>query len=204
MNKFTYPQAFSKLLSYCEYTEEGNYPYIDGIAAIFYSLEKAMNYEYEEWSRKDIFPFAQNAAGDNYVWLNEKNQKGNYPVYLCYYDDEDGIYVANSFEDFVFRQMLEEITEDDESIHLPVDFETAKTIITKMLNKWIAVANEIFPPIKIEVIENLLKKDIIIRKSNDSRLPDAYFLLTKEESVKILTACDCLPLLGENIKWMVE
>ncbi|MDR0984531.1 MAG: SMI1/KNR4 family protein [Ruminococcus sp.] len=204
MNKFIYPQAFSKLLSYCEFTEEGNYLYIDGVAAIFYSLEKAMNYEYEEWSRKDIFPFSKNIAGDNYVWLNEKNEKGEYPVYLCYYDDVEVIYVANSFEDFVFRQMLEEITEDDESIHLPIDFETAKTIIKKMVGKWIIVANEIFPPAKIEVIENLMQKDIVIRKSNDSRLPDAYFLLTQEESIKILISCGCLPLLGENIKWTVE
>lgn len=203
MDQFICPQSFSKLLSFCEYTEERDFLYIDGVS-IFYSLEEVMNYEHEEWSRKDIFPFAKNDAGDNYVWLNERNKKGDYPIYPCYYDDEDGIYVANSFEDFVFQQMLEEITEDDESIHLPVDFETAQTVIKKRVNKWINVANEIFPPVKIEVLENLLRKDIIIRKSNYSMKPDDYFLLTKEESIKILTSCGCLPLLGENIKWMLE
>lgn len=203
MDGFICPQAFSRLLSYCEYTSEGNFPYLDGVS-IFYSLEEVLNYKHEEWSRKDILPFAKNDAGDNFVWLNERNEKGDYPIYLCYYDDDDGIYVANSFEDFVFQQMLEEITEDDESIHLPVDFETAQATIKRMVNKWIAVANEIFPHNKIEVLENLLKKDIIIRESNDSMIPDDYFLLTKEESVKILTSCGCLPLLGENIRWMVE
>ncbi|SDI27854.1 SMI1/KNR4 family protein [Chryseobacterium jejuense] len=61
-----------------------------------------------------FIPFAQNGAGDLYAFQFDLQNNGEVPVVFIPHDDEEAEILAGNFQDFIFRQLLESVTEIDE------------------------------------------------------------------------------------------
>lgn len=69
------------------------------------SRDEIINYEYDEDRSNLVIPFAFNGGGDVWGWY--MYDKSFMPVVFCLHDDYEASYYAASFEEALFRQVLE-------------------------------------------------------------------------------------------------
>ena len=86
------------------------------------SQKDILDYEFCEWwdPKHQFIPFASSGAGDLFAFYkNVVNQKGEHPIVFVWHDDNRTQYLAQNFEDFIFRQMLEVVVnyEGDETAY---------------------------------------------------------------------------------------
>ncbi|WP_292009206.1 SMI1/KNR4 family protein [Chryseobacterium sp.] len=58
-----------------------------------------------------LIPFAQNGTGDLYCFLYSEEYKGQVPVVFMWYDSNNADIKSRSFQDFIFRELLEMVVD---------------------------------------------------------------------------------------------
>jgi hypothetical protein len=85
--------------------------------------EAIADYEFPDWWHPEhrFVPFAETGAGDVFAFYANVNIDGDTPIVLAFHDNNEAIYLAQNFEDFIFRTMLEAVADIDEN-HIALNF----------------------------------------------------------------------------------
>lgn len=142
---------------------------------------------YDIASRYELVPFAKNGAGDLYVFQYDLQDGDDIPVSFFPHDDCMLQVLAKNFQDFIFRQLLESVTEIDE--YSMFDDETEEKIKEHLFNQ-LRTHKPYLTARQIEILEKIYARDIV---KYTYKLPNGYEdeaegLVTFDEVEKILKA----------------
>lgn len=139
---------------------------------------------YDISSQYRMVPFAGNGAGDMYVFQLDMQVDDEVPITLFRHDSEAEI-LAKNLQDFIFRQLLESLTEMDEDSMFHEDSEEE---IKQNLHNQLKTHRKYLKPEQVEILEDLYKRDIfeyIHKKPNGSEFKRKG-LLTFDEFEKLI------------------
>ena len=139
---------------------------------------------YDIASRYELVPFAKNGAGDLYVFQYDLKNGDDIPISFFPHDDDQLQVVAKNFQDFIFRQLLESVTEIDEYSM----FDEDEVEIKEHLHNQFRTHKPYLLPRQIEILEEIYARDIIeySYKLPKGRDEEAEGLATFDEVEKIL------------------
>lgn len=131
------------------------------------------NYWIQIRSGLQFIPFAQNGAGDWYCFFTSQAEDHHVPIVLLQHDANRATFKAKNFQDFIFRSMLEAVTDTEYAVYELPDEENFR----EDLKNFIRTHQKYLPAAQVQVLEEIYAaqaehKAII----NESRLP---FLLKK-------------------------
>lgn len=166
-------------------------------------IEEILHHEvYDIQEKFKLVPFAKNGAGDLYVFQYDLEQNGEIPISFFPHDDSELEVQAKNFQDFIFRQLLESVTEigevlvfEDDSeeeikIHLYNQLRTHRPYLTE---KQIAVLEEIYARAIF---------DYSYASPNNKSTFEARGLATFDEVEEILKREIDFPLLNTKIDYL--
>lgn len=130
-----------------------------------------------------MVPFASNGAGDMYVFQLDKQVNGEVPI-TFFRHDSDAEIVAKNLQDFIFRQLLESLTEIDE---YSMFYEDSEEKIKQNLDNQLKTHRKYLTPEHAEILENVHQRDIFeyTYKNNGSEFK-RNGLLTFDEFEKLI------------------
>ncbi|MBP2619142.1 SMI1/KNR4 family protein [Chryseobacterium jejuense] len=131
-----------------------------------------------------MVPFAGNGAGDMYVFQLDMQVNGEVPI-TFFRHDSDAEILAKNLQDFIFRQLLESLTEMDED---SMFYEDSEEEIKQNLHNQLKTHRKYLKPEQVEILENLYQRDIFeytYRKPNGSEFKREG-LLTFDEFEKLI------------------
>ena len=70
-------------------------------------LDTILNYQPTDYSLPGFVPFAQNGAGDWWMWWPAAGKSDELPVVLCPHDLNEGEFYAPNFTAFLYRNILD-------------------------------------------------------------------------------------------------
>lgn len=120
-------------------------------------IREIINHEVYDINQKyRMVPFAKNGAGDLYVFQFDMQVNGEVPI-TFFRHDSDAEISAKNLQDFIFRQLLESLTEMDEYSMFEGDSEEeAKQHLHNQLN----THRKYLTPRQVEILEDIYKRDI--------------------------------------------
>ncbi|MEJ5103857.1 MULTISPECIES: SMI1/KNR4 family protein [Chryseobacterium] len=131
-----------------------------------------------------MVPFAKNGAGDLYVFQFDMEVSGEVPI-TFFGHDSDAEILAKNLQDFIFRQLLESLTEMDEYSMFEGDSEEEiKINLQNQLN----THRKYLTPKQVEILEDIYKRDMFeytYKTSNGGEF-EAKGMLTFDELEKIV------------------
>ncbi|AZA76153.1 SMI1/KNR4 family protein [Chryseobacterium sp. G0186] len=130
-------------------------------------------------------PFAKNGSGDLYAFQFDLQHNGEVPLTFIPHDDEEAEVVAKNFQDFIFRQLLEAITEIDED---SMFYEDEEEDLKQNLFNQLRTHESYLTPRQIEILNEIYHRDIFeytYKVPNGSSF-EAEGLVTFDEVEKIL------------------
>ncbi|MDR6922125.1 MULTISPECIES: SMI1/KNR4 family protein [Chryseobacterium] len=132
-----------------------------------------------------MVPFAKNGAGDLYVFQLDMEVNGEIPVTFFPHDDSEAEILAKNLQDFIFRQLLESLTEMDEYSMFEGDSEDE---IKKNLHNQLRTHRKYLTSNQIEILEGIYQRDIFeyTYKAPNGREFEAEGLLTFDELEKLI------------------
>ncbi|OCA76408.1 cell wall assembly protein [Chryseobacterium artocarpi] len=108
-------------------------------------------------SKYKFVPFAANGAGDLYAFQFDLEKDGEVPVTLILHDEEEAEVLAGNLQDFIFRQLLEAVTEvDEDSMFFEEDEEDMKENLLNQLK----THEPYLTPKQVEILKNIYQRDI--------------------------------------------
>lgn len=152
--------------------------YRDGIREIINHEVYDINPKYR------MVPLAKNGAGDLYVFQLDMENNGEVPI-TFFGHDSDAEILAKNLQDFIFRQLLESLTEIDE---YSMAYEDSEEEIKKNLHNQLKTHRKYLKPEQVEILENLYKRDIFgyTYKTPNGGEFEAEGLLTFDELEKLI------------------
>lgn len=132
-------------------------------------------------------PFAKNGAGDIYAFQFDLQHNGEVPVTFIPHDDEEAEVVAKNFQDFIFRQLLEAITEIDED---SMFYEDEEEDLKQNLFNQLRTHESYLTARQIEILNDIYQRDIFeySYKVPNGRSFESEGLVTFDEVEKILNS----------------
>lgn len=126
-----------------------------------------------------LIPFGQSGAGDYYCFfLNEENN-GDIPIVFVWHDSDEATYMAKNLQDFIFRMLLTDMSDQDIYNEVPDDeFRNNIESVFKSHKKYLTSQQE-------NILQEILNRDIIDYKTELSNEP-ARGLLTDVELLRLL------------------
>ncbi|AZB11482.1 SMI1/KNR4 family protein [Chryseobacterium sp. G0162] len=120
-------------------------------------IREIINHEvYEINPKYRMVPFAKNGAGDLYVFQLDMETNGEVPITFLGHDSDAEI-LAKNLQDFIFRQLLESLTEMDEySMFEGNSEEEIKILLQNQLN----THRKYLAPKQVEILEDIYTRDI--------------------------------------------
>ncbi|MCA5005255.1 SMI1/KNR4 family protein [Sphingobacterium bovistauri] len=165
-------------------------------------IEEILNHEvYDIHEKFKLVPFAKNGAGDMYVFQYDLEQNGEIPISFFPHDDDELEVQAKNFQDFIFRQLLESLTEMDEYSMFEGDSE--EQIKTHLLNQ-LRTHQPYLTENQIAVLEEIYKRDLFeytYKVPNGGEF-EAYGLLTFDEVDEIVKREIDFPLLNKKMEYL--
>lgn len=149
-------------------------------------ITEILNHEiYDIHEKFKLVPFAKNGAGDLYVFQYDLEQNGEIPISFFPHDDDELEVLAKNFQDFMFRQLLESVTEIDEYSMFEDEDEDE---IKKHLNNQLRTHRPYLKEKHIEILEEIYARDIFeyTYKLPNGSEDEAEGLLTFDELDEIL------------------
>ena len=130
-------------------------------------------------------PFAKNGAGDLYAFQFDLQNDGEVPVTFIPHDDEEAEVVAKNLQDFIFRQLLEAITEIDED---SMFYEEEEEEMKQNLFNQLKTHEPYLTSRQIEILKDIYQRDIFeyTYKVPNGHTFEAEGLVTFDEVEKIL------------------
>lgn len=131
-----------------------------------------------------MVPFAKNGAGDWYVFQFDMQVDGEVPI-TFFRHDSDAEIVSKNLQDFIFRQLLESLTEIDEYSMFEGDSEEE---VKRNLNNQLNTHRKYLTLRQVGILEDIYKRDIFkyIYKTPDGSEFEAEGLLTFDELEKLI------------------
>ncbi|MDR2236754.1 MAG: SMI1/KNR4 family protein [Chryseobacterium sp.] len=149
-------------------------------------IREIINHEvYDINPKYRMVPFAKNGAGDLYVFQFDGEVNGEIPVTFFPHDDSEAEFLAKNLQDFIFRQLLESLTEMDEYSMFEGDSEEE---IRKNLHNQLRTHRRYLTLRQIEILEDIYQRDIFeytYKTPNGSQF-EAKGLLTFDELEKLI------------------
>lgn len=149
-------------------------------------IREIINHEiYDINPKYRMVPFAKNGAGDLYVFQLDMEANGEIPVTFFPHDDSEAEILAQNLQDFIFRQLLESLTEIDEYSMFEGDSEEE---IKKNLHNQLKTHRKYLTPGQIDILEDIYQRDIFeytYKTPNGSEF-EAKGLLTFDELEKLI------------------
>lgn len=125
--------------------------YKGGIAEILHHEVYDINEKFK------LVPFAKNGAGDLYVFQYDLEQNGEIPISFFPHDETELEVQAKNFQDFIFRKLLESLTEMDE--YFMFDDDTDEKI-KQHLNNQLRTHRPFLKENQIALLEDIYARDI--------------------------------------------
>ena len=132
-----------------------------------------------------FIPFAKSGAGDHFCFFLNGEEDGNVPIVFVWHDNNEVNYLAKNMEDFVFRTLLTDMSQQD--IYNEESEEEFKSNIEEVFKSHEKYLTEE----RKEVLQKLLKRDIV-----DYQI---FVEKSKEVARGFLTDLELQKLLVENI-----
>ncbi|WP_282628403.1 SMI1/KNR4 family protein [Empedobacter sedimenti] len=149
-------------------------------------IEEMLNHEIYDLNEKyKLAPFAQNGAGDMYVFQYDLQNGDEIPISFFPHDDCMLQVLAKNLQDFIFRQLLESVTEIDEYSMFDDDTEER---IKEHLHNQLRTHKPYLKARQREILEEIYARDIFdyTYKLPNGHEAESRGLATFEEVEKIL------------------
>lgn len=154
--------------------------------AYHHGISEIINHEvYDINPEYRMVPFAKNGAGDLFVFQFDMETNGEVPITFFPHDDSEAEILAKNLQDFIFRQLLESLTEMDEYSMFEGDSEEEIKI---HLQNQLKTHRKYLTPKQVEILEEIYTRDIFeytYKAPNGSEF-EAQGLLTFDEFEKII------------------
>lgn len=136
----------------------------------------------EAVATKNIIPFAFTGGGDDWVFFKENT--GEYAIGICYACEPEGLHYAKNFEDALFRQILDFVSNDNFYIdeNEMEDYQISEKELKEQLTEWIEKLSGI---IKDEYIDEIKKLCSLKLKNVSYGNYEWYALLSNEEEEEL-------------------
>ncbi|MFH6987243.1 SMI1/KNR4 family protein [Flavobacterium collinsii] len=132
-----------------------------------------------------FIPFAKSGAGDHFCFFLNGEEDGNVPIVFVWHDNNEVNYLAKNLEDFVFRTLLSDMSQQDiYNEESEAEFKSNIEEVFKSHEKYLTEERK-------EVLQKLLKRDIV-----DYQI---FVEKSKEDARGFLTDLELQKLLVENI-----
>ncbi|GEN66240.1 SMI1/KNR4 family protein [Chryseobacterium rhizosphaerae] len=130
-------------------------------------------------------PFAKNGAGDLYAFQFDLQNNGEIPITLIPHDDEEAEVLAGNLQDFIFRQLLEAVTEIDEDAMF---YEDDEEDLKQNLYHQLKTHEPYLKPSQVAILKNIYQRDIFeyTYKVPNGRTFEAEGLVTFDEVAEII------------------
>ncbi|MCL1672073.1 SMI1/KNR4 family protein [Elizabethkingia ursingii] len=148
-------------------------------------IREMINHEiYDINPKYRMLPFAKNGAGDMFVFQLDMENNGEIPI-TFFGHDSDAEILAKNLQDFIFRQLLESLTEIDE---YSMFYEDSEEKIKQNLHNQLKTHRKYLKAEQVEILEDLYQRDIfeyIYKTPNGSEF-EAKGLLTFDDLEKLI------------------
>lgn len=148
------------------------------------SLEKIINYEYEDYQSKSIVPFGT-TGGD--IWGWHLDYKPIMPVVFCTHDDEEGTFYAKTYEGALFRQILDFASQNNFCTQEGNKWEMSLLIARKHLMNWKNKFEKWFEKEWINEIDRLIGLELKYYETVSPTVVGGYYVLITPEECRDLT-----------------
>lgn len=148
-------------------------------------IREIINHEvYDINPKYRMVPLAKNGAGDLYVFQLDMENNGEIPI-TFFGHDSDAEVLAKNLQDFIFRQLLESLTEIDE---YSMAYEDSEEEIKQNLHNQLKTHCKYLKPEQVEILEDLYKLDIFeyTYKTPNGGEFESKGLLTFDELEKLI------------------
>ncbi|WP_454059013.1 SMI1/KNR4 family protein [Elizabethkingia ursingii] len=148
-------------------------------------IREMINHEiYDINPKYRMVPFAKNGAGDLYVFQLDMENNGEIPI-TFFGHDSDAEILAKNLQDFIFRQLLESLTEIDK---YSMFYEDSEEKIKQNLHNQLKTHRKYLKAEQVEILEDLYQRDIFeytYKTPNGSEF-EAKGLLTFNDLEKLI------------------
>ncbi len=148
-------------------------------------IREMVNHEvYDINPKYQMVPLAKNGAGDLYVFQLDMENNGEVPI-TFFGHDSDAEILAKNLQDFMFRQLLESLTEIDEYSML---YEDSEEKIKQNLHNQLKTHRKYLKAEQVEILEDIYQLDIFeyTYKIPNGGEFEAKGLLTFDELEKLI------------------
>ena len=148
-------------------------------------IREMVNHEvYDINPKYQMVPLAKNGAGDLYVFQFDMEINGEVPI-TFFGHDSDAEILAKNLQDFMFRQLLESLTEIDEYSML---YEDSEEKIKQNLHNQLKTHRKYLKAEQVEILEDIYQLDIFeyTYKIPNGGEFEAKGLLTFDELEKLI------------------
>ncbi len=120
-------------------------------------IREMVNHEvYDINPKYQMVPLAKNGAGDLYVFQLDMENNGEVPI-TFFGHDSDAEILAKNLQDFIFRQLLESLTEIDE---YSMFYEDSEEKIKQNLHNQLKTHRKYLKAEQVEILEDIYQRDI--------------------------------------------
>lgn len=120
-------------------------------------IREMVNHEvYDINPKYQMVPLAKNGAGDLYVFQFDMEINGEVPITFFGHDSHAEI-LAKNLQDFMFRQLLESLTEIDE---YSMFYEDSEEKIKQNLHNQLKTHRKYLKAEQVEILEDIYQRDI--------------------------------------------
>ncbi|MDR2231091.1 MAG: SMI1/KNR4 family protein [Flavobacteriaceae bacterium] len=148
-------------------------------------IREMINHEiYDINPKYRMLPFAKNGAGDMFVFQLDMENNGEIPI-TFFGHDSDAEILAKNLQDFIFRQLLESLTEIDE---YSMFYEDSEEKIKQNLHNQLKTHRKYLKAEQVEILEDFYQRDIFeytYKTPNGSEF-EAKGLLTFDDLEKLI------------------
>ncbi|OPB94876.1 SMI1/KNR4 family protein [Elizabethkingia ursingii] len=148
-------------------------------------IREMVNHEvYDINPKYRMAPLAKNGAGDMFVFQLDMENNGEVPI-TFFGHDSDAEILAKNLQDFIFRQLLESLTEIDE---YSMFYEDSEEKIKQNLHNQLKTHRKYLKAEQVEILEDLYQRDIFeytYKTPNGSEF-EAKGLLTFSDLEKLI------------------
>jgi len=148
-------------------------------------IREMINHEiYDINPKYRMVPFAKNGAGDMFVFQLDMENNGEIPI-TFFGHDSDAEILAKNLQDFIFRQLLESLTEIDE---YSMFYEDSEEKIKQNLHNQLKTHRKYLKAEQVEILEDFYQRDIFeytYKIPNGSEF-EAKGLLTFDDLEKLI------------------
>ncbi len=148
-------------------------------------IREMVNHEvYDINPKYQMVPLAKNGAGDLYVFQLDMENNGEVPI-TFFGHDSDAEILAKNLQDFIFRQLLESLTEIDE---YSMFYEDSEEKIKQNLHNQLKTHRKYLKAEQVEILEDIYQLDIFeyTYKIPNGGEFEAKGLLTFDELEKLI------------------